>query len=411
MAKGTRTGGRAATLGVIPGRMALSVGRPNLPEPDGFGWTSLETVARLESGHTPSRSRDDYWNGDIPWIGIRDATEHHGQTICTTNEAVTQLGIDNSSARVLPAGTVCLSRTASVGYVVVMGVPMATSQDFVNWVCGPQLNASYLRYVLMLEQDSVRRFAHGTTHQTMYYPEAKALHALLPSRSKQDAIAEVLGALDDKIAANSRILSSAKQLVNAELDSALAAGLETRTVDQLAIFHNRRRIPLSANQRKERAGEVPYFGAAGPIDTVDEALFDEEIVLVGEDGSVMTERGGPVVQYVWGPCWVNNHAHVLTGYSVSTPFLRSLIERGNVAPLVTGAVQPKLSMGNLKRLELRVPINSSGLQERVDAHAAIERAKTSESRLLASIRDALLPLLMSGKVTIKNAQSVVGEVL
>lgn len=79
-------------------------------------------------------------------------------------------------------GTVCLSRTASVGYVIQMGVEMCTSQDFVNWVCGPDLNPAYLRYILMFEQESIRRFAHGTTHQTMYYPEAKALHAMMPSR-------------------------------------------------------------------------------------------------------------------------------------------------------------------------------------------------------------------------------------
>lgn len=232
-----------------------------------------------------------------------------------------------------------------------------------------------------------------------------------PSMDDQRGIAEVLGALDDKIAANARFLTTARELVDAELASALAASAETRTVDDLAAFHNRRRVPLSANQRKDRAGDVPYYGAAGPIDTVDVALFDEEIVLVGEDGSVMTERGAPVVQYVWGPSWVNNHAHVLTGSSVSTPFLRVLMERGNVAHLVTGAVQPKLSMGNLKRLELSLPADSTQLQATVDAHAAIERAKKSESRLLAATRNALLPLLMSGKARVKDAESVVGEVL
>lgn len=67
MAKQTRTGGREATDAVIPGRIALSVGRPSLPEPPGFKWRRLSDVARLESGHTPSRSKKEYCNGDIPW--------------------------------------------------------------------------------------------------------------------------------------------------------------------------------------------------------------------------------------------------------------------------------------------------------------------------------------------------------
>ncbi|MBO6756354.1 MAG: restriction endonuclease subunit S [Roseibium sp.] len=125
--KKRRIGGREATEAVIPGDYAISVGDPQTPLPAGWRWRLLTDLARLESGHTPSRKRDDYWGGDIPWIGIRDATANHGRTIYATNENTNELGIANSAARVLPAETVCLSRTASVGYVIVMGCPMATS--------------------------------------------------------------------------------------------------------------------------------------------------------------------------------------------------------------------------------------------------------------------------------------------
>ena len=102
----------------------------------------------------------------------------------------------------MPENTVCLSRTASVGYVVMMGVPMATSQDFVNWVCGDRLNPHFLKYVLLLENPSFRMFSMGTTHQTIYFPEVKAFYIAMPTRATQDAIVEVLSALDDKIAIN-----------------------------------------------------------------------------------------------------------------------------------------------------------------------------------------------------------------
>lgn len=211
----TSTGGRAATTGIIPGRWALSVGKPNTPTPSGFIWTPLSEIARLESGHTPSRRHAEYWDGAVPWIGIKDATGNHGRVITSTLQTITQAGLDNSSARLLPAGTVCLSRTASVGYVVTMGTPMATSQDFINWVCGANLSSRYLHYILVMEQDSVRRFAHGTTHQTVYYPEAKAFHVCIPSREDQDRIVAVLGALDAKIAVNDRIAATALNLSEA----------------------------------------------------------------------------------------------------------------------------------------------------------------------------------------------------
>lgn len=201
----TITGGRNATAAVIPGKYALSVGKPNLPTPEGWQWTPLSSVARLESGHTPSRRHPEYWGGDIPWIGIRDATGNHGRVIDDTIEHTNALGIENSSARVLPARTVCLSRTASVGYVVVTGREMATSQDFVNWICSEDLNPHFLKYVLLAEREALLIFAVGSVHQTIYFPEAKAFHICMPTRKAQDAIVEVLGALDDKIEENRRM--------------------------------------------------------------------------------------------------------------------------------------------------------------------------------------------------------------
>ncbi|MBV9493630.1 MAG: restriction endonuclease subunit S, partial [Acidobacteria bacterium] len=192
---------------------------PEKAAPDGWRWTALSDIARLESGHTPSRRSPEYWDGDIPWIGIRDATENHGRTLNGTQQTVTQAGIDNSSARVLPAGTVCLSRTASVGYVVVMGKPMATSQDFVNWVCSPKIDNRFLKYVLLSEHESMRMFSSGTTHQTIYYPEAKAFHVCLPPIEEQQGIADVLSALDDKIELSRRMSETLEAMARALFQS------------------------------------------------------------------------------------------------------------------------------------------------------------------------------------------------
>jgi len=211
----TRTGGRPATTGVIAGRYALSVGNPETPLPQGWRWTPIAEVARLETGHTPSRRHSEYWDGGVPWIGIKDATDNHGRTIHDTYQHASPLGIENSSARLLPPNTVCLSRTASVGYVVVMGRSMATSQDFVNWVCSDALDYRYLKYVLLAERDTFRMFASGTTHQTIYFPEVKAFHIALPPPREQREIADVLGGLDDKIELNRRMSETLESMARA----------------------------------------------------------------------------------------------------------------------------------------------------------------------------------------------------
>lgn len=269
--------GRAATENVIPGRYALSVGDANMPAPPGWTWTLLTDVARLESGHTPSRNHPEWWGGEVPWIGIRDAREHHGETIHTTRENTNADGLANSAARLLPAGTVCLSRTASVGYVVVMGREMATSQDFVNWVCSEAVVPDFLKHLLIAENESLHRFSKGTTHSTIYFPEVKAFHVCLPPVAEQKRIVAKLDALQARADAAKEALDAVPALLERFRQSVLAAAFRgdlTRTwrernpdvepaSELLArIRAERRRLWQEANPRK------PYVEPE-PVDPTD----------------------------------------------------------------------------------------------------------------------------------------------
>jgi type I restriction enzyme S subunit len=217
----TTTGGRDATTRHIPANLALAVGMPSTPAPEGWQWAALTKLARLESGHTPSRQHPEYWGGSIPWMGIRDAKANHGKRIWETEENTNPIGIANSSARVLPKDTVCLSRTASVGYVVVLGKPMATSQDFVNWVCSEQLNPDFLKYLLIAEGKDILRFASGSVHQTIYFPEVKAFHICYPSLPEQDRIVGILVEAFDYIATAKANAEANRQNVRALFESHL----------------------------------------------------------------------------------------------------------------------------------------------------------------------------------------------
>lgn len=176
---------------------AIAVGHPGTRAPDGWEWVPLSRIARMESGHTPSREHSDYWDGGIPWIGIRDARENHGREITTTFQTVSKLGLENSASRLLPARTVCFSRTAPVGYVTIMGESMATSQDFANWTCSPALLPEYLMFALLAEGEHIKTFGEGSPHTTIYYPELKAFHlCLAPLEEQGEIVARVSRMLD-----------------------------------------------------------------------------------------------------------------------------------------------------------------------------------------------------------------------
>ena len=173
---------------VILGHGALAVGIPAVAVPDGWQWVNLVEIAKMETGHTPSRGHPEWWDGDVPWIGIADARDHHERLILKTIQRTNDDGLANSAARLLPTGTVCVSRTASVGYVVVMGKPMATSQDFVNWVPTNAVTSDWLRVVFTTDRNALIRFGKGSVHKTIYFPEWLSASIALPPLAEQARI-------------------------------------------------------------------------------------------------------------------------------------------------------------------------------------------------------------------------------
>jgi type I restriction enzyme S subunit len=191
-------------------------------------------------------------------------------------------------------------------------------------------------------------------------------------------------------------------------------GWSRDSMGQHAVFSNSKRVPLSSRERALRMGSVPYYGAAGIVDHVDEHLFDGTYLLVGEDGSVANAQGYAVTQYVSGKFWVNNHAHVLQGLPpVSTEQLYLHLQHEPVAAFVTGAVQPKLSMGQLKQVPF---VNAGGsiseaLQAVVGPMFEKVLANQRESGALSALRDLMLPKLMSGQIEVQAAEQLMEAAL
>lgn len=176
----------------------ITIGRENEEVPEGWVWNDLVDLAKLESGHTPRKSRTDYWeNGDVPWISLQDIRAAHGSVIEKTKFMPNMKGIENSSARILPKGTVCFSRDISVGYTTIMGCEMATTQHFVNWICAPNLNNNYLMYAFMAAKDHLTISGQGSTVKTIYMPACKQFRLITPPLDEQ---AEIVRRVDQLFA-------------------------------------------------------------------------------------------------------------------------------------------------------------------------------------------------------------------
>jgi type I restriction enzyme S subunit len=132
------------------------------------------------------------------------------------------------------------------------------------------------------------------------------------------------------------------------------------------------------------------------MDYVDEYIFDGVYILLGEDGSVITENGTPVLQYVWGQFWVNNHAHVLKGKNgFDENSLYILLKNTNITDIITGGVQAKINQNNLNNILITKPDSLFMKNYNAVLKPIFElfKNKTSENQKLTDLTNILLSKL------------------
>lgn len=199
--------------------------------------------------------------------------------------------------------------------------------------------------------------------------------------------------------------SGGEMVYNDKLQKYIPKGWKITTIDNITKCHDSKRIPLSDKERINKKGNIPYYGATGIMDYICDYIFDGDYILVAEDGSVMNENGNPILQRITGKNWVNNHAHVLEpvkGYSCK--LLMMLLKDVSVIKIKTGSIQMKINQENLKKIVVpEIPdkiLRKINYQlEIIDNH---QLQLKLENEKLSGLRDFLLPLLMSGKVGVKN---------
>ena len=311
-----------------------------------------------------------------------------------------------------------------------------------------KLDVRFLRYVVAGKAftDYILGVQTGTAVPHISRSQIEAFEFNVPPLPEQRVIASILGALDDKIELNRKMSATLEAVARAlfkswfvdfdpvrakadgrdpglpaeiaalfpdsfaeTADGQLPSGWRVDSFRNAIQIFDSKRIPLSGRERAARTGPYPYYGAASVMDYIDDFIFSGVHLLIGEDGSVVRDDGTPVLQYIWGEFWVNNHAHVVVGDgAVSTEQIYMFLQQTNIRPYVTGAVQPKLNQGNLFRVPfLRAPDSVlccfaeivSPLFERI-------RLSFGESRTLTALRDALLPKLISGELRVGDAERV-----
>ena len=157
------------------------------------------------------------------------------------------------------------------------------------------------------------------------------------------------------------------------------------TLQDAVDFLDGQRKPLESADRAKRQGKYPYYGASGIIDSIDDYIFDEPLILLGEDGANIINRSSPLCFIATGKYWVNNHAHVMRPHKgQNIRFLRELLESLDYTRYNTGTAQPKLNQEKCRTIPLSLPIYEEQCHI-ADFLAALEHKCAQENEELEGI--------------------------
>ena len=369
----------------------------------------ISEIVEVIGGGTPKTSVTEYWNGDIPWLSVADFNSGK-KYVYNAEKHITTLALNKSSTNILAKGDIIISARGTVGIVAMLATTMTFNQSCYGIRANQKSFNGYIYYLLKDAVHHLQRISHGGVFNTITRDTFKEIKISLPPISEQKAIASVLSSIDDKIdllhRQNNTLESIAETIFRQWfIEEANDSWEEGVLGDAIQLFDSKR-MPISKIQRdKMKDGNLfPYYGAATIMDYINNYIFDGEYILLGEDGTVRTNEGYPILQYATGKFWVNNHVHVIQAKSpYNNFFLWCYLSKKNIDKIVTGAVQPKVNQVNLKSLDF--PKFPENLIEKFCFNTAdiFSKIKHNQKQIktLECLRDMLLPKLISGDIRVE----------
>lgn len=363
-----------------------------------------------------------------PYIRVRDLGKSKTIELNSSYEYVDEITQKQIQRYITQKGDILISIVGTIGLIAIVGGSLDganLTENCVKLVKLDKIDTEYLYYYLKspFGQQNISRGTVGAVQAKLPIKNIQDFSIICPELiSDQHRIASILSSLDRKIELNNKINADLEEMAQAIfknwfvdfepfkdgkfVDSELGMipeGWKVGGLFDIAEIFDKKRKPLSGNVREKMDKIYPYYGATSCMDYVDDYIFDGIYTLIGEDGSVVKENGLPYMQYVWGKMWVNNHAHILQGKNgYSTEMIHALLSITNIKFLVTGAVQAKLSQGNMQKILVAIPPKNvlDEIRPVIDNLYSKIRSLSDENSRLSLLRDTLLPRLMSGELEV-----------
>ena len=400
--------------------------------------SKISDLIEIIGGGTPKTSIPEYWSGSIPWLSVKDFNTGY-RYVYETEKTITEIGLNNSSTKLLKKDGIIISARGTVGALAQLGRPMAFNQSCYGLRAKEMTTNNFAYYLLKNMIGNIQQNTHGSVFNTITRDTFDILKANLPPLSEQKAIAYILSTLDDKIEVNNQInktlenmaqaifkqwfvdfefpnedgepyKSSGGEMVESELGM-IPKGWKVKGLDEIAEFLNGLAMQKFRPAETEKAYPVLKIkelrqGRTDESSDLCSCNIDDKYIV--RDGDIIFSWSGSLLVDIWcgGTCGLNQHLFKVTSDKFDEWFIYQW-NKYHLDKFDRIAKSKATTMGHIKRKDLSdskvlVPSNEIYLKAAQHQKYLFEKIKflKVEMKRLEKIRDSLLPKLMSGEIRV-----------
>mgnify|MGYP000776564482 FL=1 len=379
----------------------------------------LSEIGTIIGGATPSTSNPHYYGGQIPWITPKDLSTLNGRFIEKGERNITEKGLSSCSAQLLPQGSILFTSRAPIGYVAIAKNPITTNQGFKSIVPNEKVNNIFLYYLMVYNKSNIEAMGSGTTFKEVSGSTMKKVEIRIPNIDVQKRIASILASLDDKIELNRRINDNLEEQAKALFNHYFIQNTENLgewqdgVLTDIAQYLNglaMQKYPAMPNEAGLPVLKIKELGQ-GQCDTNSDrcsSLIKPEYII--SDGTIIFSWSGTLLVDIWcgGKCGLNQHLFKVSSAKYPQWFVFYWTKH-HLNKFIRIAKDKAVTMGHIKRCDLeisKVKIPSKQALVNLDKlfSPIFNRMVTCriENRKLSSLRDTLLPKLMSGEISVEE---------
>lgn len=363
-------------------------------------WNRVPLIDYIEliGGGTPKTTVPEYWNGNIPWLSVKDFNNDK-RYVYSTEKHISQSGFENSPTKMLHKDDIIISARGTVGEIAMIPFDMAFNQSCYGIRASRGIDQPFLYYLLKNCISQLKRMTHGSVFDTITRDTFANIEVDIPDAETQKRISSVLADIDNKIEVNDAINDNLQQQAQAIYASMFVDNAEpTWKQGHLSDFVI---VRYGKDHKKLADGIYPVYGSGGIMRHVERPLYDKESVLIPRKGTLNN------VMYVNQPFWsVDTMFYTEMRQPNVAKFVYHFVKAKDLASMNAGSAVPSMTTDILNAMEIVIP-PASVLEEFESLVAPMYRAmqeNDAQSKKLADLRNALLPKLMSGEIDVSDIQ-------